>query len=143
MGFPGAALDPFIAGAATFPAGPPAGNSGFTATLVTFGVDLSAFPGVLAVANLELAFIDAGDASLRDAPAGSACGGESLDGFEGCPLASFFAVGCGSDFPAGVDGIIFEILSFSTSTYPKSVLTLNMLSSYATITPYNFLPSLS
>src|SRR6266436_1870018 len=143
MEFPGVALVPFIAGAATFPADPPAGNSGFTATLVTFGEDLSAFPGVLAVANLALAFVDAGDASLPDAAAGSACGCESAAGFGERCAASFFAVGCGPDFPAGVDGIIFKILSFSTSTYPKSVLTLNMLSSYATITPYSFLPSLS
>src|SRR5438445_8782067 len=38
--------------------------------------------------------------------------------------------------------MIEAILSFSTRTYPKSVLTLNMFSSYATITPYSFLPSL-
>jgi len=88
MEFPGVALVPFIAGAATFPADPPAGNSGFTATLVTFGEDLSAFPGVLAVANLALAFVDAGDASLPDATA-SACGCESAVGFGECCAASF------------------------------------------------------
>lgn len=40
----------------------------------------------------------------------------------------------------GAAGMIAAILSFSTNTYPKSVFTLNMLSSYATITPYNFCP---
>ena len=104
IAFACAALDPFIAGAGTFPAGPPAGNSGFTAALVTFGEDLSAFPGVLAVANLALAFVDAGDASLPAATAGSACGCELAAGFGECCAASFFAVGCGPDFPAGVDG---------------------------------------
>src|SRR5882762_4380635 len=94
-------------------------------------------------ADFPPVFVDAGDASLDDTTAGSACGCESLDDFDGRPPVSFFAVGCGSGFAAGVDGIIFEILSFSTSTKPKSVLTLNILSSYATITPYNFLPSFS
>src|SRR5882762_901196 len=140
MAFAGAVVDPFIAGAGTLPAGAPVGNSGFTATFVTFG---DTFPGVLGLADFALAFVDAGDTSLDDATAGEGCGCESADGFGGCWAASFFAADCGSDGPAGVDGMIFEILSFSTRTYPKSVLTLNMLSSYATITPYNFLPSLS
>ena len=50
----------------------------------------------------------------------------------------FFSAGgsvFGAAAPAGVVGIIAAILSFSTSTNPKSVFTLNMLSSYATITP--------
>src|SRR5271156_1391450 len=34
-----------------------------------------------------------------------------------------------------VDGTMSAILSFSTNTYPKGVRTLNMLSSYATMTP--------
>lgn len=44
---------------------------------------------------------------------------------------SLFAAG----WLPGAEGTMEAILSFSTNTNPKSVLTLNMLSSYATITP--------
>jgi hypothetical protein len=80
---------------------------------------------------LALAFVVVGAPPSDDATAGSAFGPASVPG-------SFFAAGALSVFGAalaGVDGTIDAILSFSTRTYPNSVLTLNMLSSYATITP--------
>ena len=59
----------------------------------------------------------------------------------GSPFAAGFVAVFASVESAGVSGMIDAILSFSTSTYPKSVFTLNMLSSYATITPCSFFPS--
>src|SRR5262249_55089439 len=55
--------------------------------------------------------------------------------------AFFLAAACPSPFPA--EGTIDAILSFSISSKPYSVLTLNMLSSKPTITPLNFRPSFS
>jgi len=88
---------------------------------------LSAFPAGLTV--FSLAFAAVADASEDVATAGSACGCESAAGFAGCGAASFFNAEAGSDFPVGVDGMMDSILSFSISSYPNSVLTLNMLSS--------------
>src|ERR1700681_1584396 len=64
-------------------------------------------------------------------------------GFDGAvsdlAAAGFSAAAGGSTFaalrPAVTLGTMEAILSFSTSTNPKSVFTLNMLSSYETITP--------
>src|SRR5208282_174811 len=107
------------------------------AVFVIFGPVFSRLPVAPGSADLALAFVAAAVPSAEDATAGSALGSVPAAG-------SFFATGILSVFGvslAGVDGTIDAILSFSTSTYPKSVLTLNMLSSYATITPYSFLPS--
>src|SRR5208282_3773252 len=113
-----------------------AGTSGFTAALVIFGVAFSCFP-VAGSADFALAFVAAVVPSADDATAGSVFGAASVAGsFFVAGVLSFFGVSL-----AGVDGTIDAILSFSTRTYPKSVLTLNMLSSYDTITPYSFLPS--
>src|SRR5229473_1945081 len=73
-----------------------------------------------------------GEASAAEATAVSAfdCGRGALWG-ESAPL---FEAGCASEL-AGALGTMEAILSFSTKTYPKSVLTLNMFSSYATMTP--------
>ena len=117
-----------IAGAAALLAVVFAGTSGFAAALVIFGEALSVFPADPEFMVFALAFDAAVPASAEVATAGSACGCESPAGFAGCWAPSFFAV-ADSDFPAGVDGIIDSILSFSISSYPYSVLTLNMLSS--------------
>jgi hypothetical protein len=117
-----------------------AGSEGLTAAFPILGGAFSLFAGALA--GLALASFAAGEASVSEAAAVSASG--ALFHFAG---GSFFTgcafLGSFSDPAAGVVGMIDEILSFSTSTYPKSVLTLNMLSSYATITPYSFFPSFS
>src|SRR5258708_4238967 len=64
---------------------------------------------------------------------------------EAFAVVSLFAAGLAvapvAASSVGVSGMIDAILSFSTSTNPKSVFTLNMLSSYATITPCSFFPS--
>ena len=118
-----------IAGAATLAAAVLVGTSGFTAAFVIFGVVLPVFPAGPGSTVFALAFVGVAEASDEDAAAGAACGCESAAGFEGCWLASFFPADAASGFHAGVDGIMDSILSFSTSTNPKSVLTLNMLSS--------------
>jgi hypothetical protein len=94
------------------------GTSGFTAAFVIFAVVLLLFPAVLGSTVLVLAFVGAAEASEDDATAGSACGCASAAGFDGCGAASFFPADTGSGFPAGVDGIMDSILSFSTSSYP-------------------------
>ena len=124
-----AAGDPLIAGAATLAAAVFVGTSGFTAAFVIFGRTFSVFPVVPGPAVFALAFVGAAEVSEDDSTAGSACGCESPPGFDGCWAASFFVADAGSGFPAGVDGTMDAILSFSMSSYPKSVLTLNMLSS--------------
>src|SRR6266478_2425554 len=90
---------------------------------------LAAALGVIAFA---LALLVDGEASAAEATAVSAfdCGRGALWG-ESAPL---FEAGCASEL-AGALGMMEAILSFSTKTYPKSVLTLNMFSSYATMTP--------
>src|SRR5271167_3245838 len=109
----GAAVGAPIAGATAF-VFVLVGTSGFTAAFVIFGAVFSRF-AVAGSADLTLAFVAAVVPSADDATAGSVFAAGVL---------SFFGVS-----PAGVDGTIDAILSFSTSTYPKSVLTLNMLSS--------------
>src|SRR6266436_3682868 len=102
----------------------PAGTSGFTAVAVIFGAAFARFPPADSV-DVALALVVAVVPSADEATAGSAFGSALVAG-------SFFAAGVLSVFgvsPAGVDGTIDAILSLSTSTYPKSVLTLNMLSS--------------
>jgi hypothetical protein len=106
-----------MVGAVTLAAAVFVGTSGFTAAFVIFGVVLPLFP-VLGSAVLALAFVGVAEASDEDATAGSACGCESAAGFEGCWAASFFAADAASGFPAGVEGIMDSILSFSTSSYP-------------------------
>ena len=114
-----AAGEPLVAGAATLPVPVFAETSGFTAAFVAFAGALSAFPPETGLTVFSLAFAAvADDASEDDATAGSACGCESAAGFAGRRAASFFAAEAGSDFPAGADGIMDSILSFSTSSYP-------------------------
>src|ERR1700686_3477668 len=72
----------------------------------------------------EIVFFS-GTASGADTAAALADAGLSVAG------GSVFAALCA----AVTLGTMEAILSFSTNTYPKSVFTLNMLSSYATITP--------
>src|SRR5271163_2617390 len=140
VGFGAAAAGPFRSGATTF-AVAGVGTSGFTAAFPIFGAAFSPFPAA-GSGDFTLALVAGGVAGaaappVDDATAGSVFGSAVAAG-------SFFASGVLSVFgvsPAGVLGTIDAILSFSTSTYPKSVLTLNMLSSYPTITPYSFLPS--
>src|SRR5579872_4248773 len=91
-----------------------AGISGFTAAFVILGTGFSRLPSAGSV-DLALAFVAALASSPEEATAGSAFGSALLAG-------SFFAAGvvlspCGAS-PAGVDGTIDAILSFSTSTYP-------------------------
>src|SRR5271169_2891866 len=125
----GAAVGAPIAGATAF-GFVLVGTSGFTAAFVIFGAVFSRF-AVAGSADLTLAFVAGVVPSADDATAGSVFGAASVaESFFVAGVLSFFGVS-----PAGVDGTIDAILSFSTSTYPKSVLTLNMLSSYDTITP--------
>src|SRR5438552_3267448 len=121
--------DPLIAGAGRLAAAVFVGTSGFTAAFPIFGRALSPFPAGPGSAVLALAFVGVAEASEDDATAGSACGCEPASGLDGCWAASFFPAGGVSGFPAGVDGTMDAILSFSMSSYPKSVLILNMLSS--------------
>src|ERR1700680_93635 len=89
------------------------GTSGFTAALVILGPVFSRFPAA-GSADFALAFVADVVPSADDATAGSAFGSAPVAG-------SFFATGVLSVFgvsPAGVDGTIDAILSFSTRTYP-------------------------
>ncbi len=111
--------DMLLPGAETFAADALAGTPGFAAAFSVFEDAFSDFPGAGAVVFM-LAFVGAAPVPVfaAVATAGSACGCASAAGFEGCWGASFFAAESGSDFAAGAVGIIVEILSFSTSTYP-------------------------
>ena len=113
MAVPAAGTLDLIAGGVTLLALLVAGSAGRTGSLEIFG-----FAGV-ASAGAE-ADGDAGAASAAD--------------FESEDLEGFAAVGELPDAGVGVPdadvvGTIEAILSFSTRTKPKSVLTLNMLSS--------------
>src|SRR5260370_38886528 len=126
--------EPFSAGAAGSPAGAVPGSPGLTGMPVIFPPVLSILfcLSALGVSNLTLALVVDGAGSVTEAMAVS-----GLVCAPGLPLADsalFFVAGWVSVL-AGALGIIEAILSFSTSTYPKSVLTLNMFSSYETITP--------
>src|SRR5207249_3888395 len=124
----GAAGGPLIAGAVALLAVVFAGTSGFAAAFVIFGGALSTFPAGPGFTVLALAFVAAEPASAGFAIAGSVCGvGAPPSNFGG--VAFFFAPAGVSVFPACVDGMMDSILSFSISSYPKSVLILNMLSS--------------
>ena len=131
--------EPFRAGAVASLVVALAGISGLIAAPLIFAADLSACPRLLAfgMTAFVLALVAEGVAAESTAVSGLGWAlAETL-----AESAGFFAADGGSVF-AGAVGMIEAILSFSTSTYPKSVLTLNMFSSYATITPYSFLPSL-
>src|SRR5580698_8442003 len=120
----GVAAGPEMAGATAF-VFVAAGTSGFASVLPNFGTILSCFIDAPGSADFAVAFFAVAVPSAEDATAGSAFGSAFVAG-------SFFAAGVLSVFGvslAGVDGTIDAILSFSTSTYPKSVLTLNILSS--------------
>src|SRR6266849_9062023 len=128
-----AASVPLIVGATASLAEDAAGRSDLTSALVIFG-DLSFFPAAATnVLAVELAAV--GELSAAEATARSVlCCLLELDFVES---GAFFAAACASlpEPLAGATGMMEAILSFSTSTYPKSVLTLNMLSSKETITP--------
>src|SRR5712664_401471 len=129
-----AAGEPFSAGATGSPVGALARSPGFTAVSVIFPAVLSGLfcLAALGVIAFALTLLVDGEASAVEATAVSAfeCGRGALWG-ESAPL---FEAGCASEL-AGALGMMEAILSFSTKTYPKSVLTLNMFSSYATMTP--------
>src|SRR5882757_984849 len=133
---------PLIAGSETLPVAPLAGTAGFTATFVIFGAAFSVLAAVFALAGFVPVFAAVADGSVVAAFDESVC-------VVGAPPsvfgdgASFFPAVAASDFAAGVDGMMDSILSFSISSYPNSVLILNMLSSYETITPYSFRPPFS
>src|SRR6266851_2398698 len=110
-----------------------AGSSDLASALVIFG-DLSFFPAA-ATSVLAVALAAVGELSAAEATAGSLLGCLLELDFAGS--GAFFAAACPSlpEPVVGATGMMEAILSFSTSTYPKSVLTLNMLSSKETITP--------
>src|SRR5260370_14138229 len=111
-----------------------AGSSDLTSALVIFE-DLSFFPAAAATNVLAVALAAAGELSAAEATAGSVLG--CLLELDFVESGAFFAAACASlpEPVAGATGMMEAILSFSTSTYPKSVLTLNMLSCMATNTP--------
>src|SRR5260221_12003259 len=116
------------------------GGSSFGGGGVATGVAMAAFGVALTVV------IGGGVTSPFAAVSGiSGRAAELFTIAEAFVAVSLFAAGLAVAFVAassvGVSGMIDAILSFSTSTKPKSVFTLNMLSSYATITPCSFLPS--
>jgi len=115
--------DTLVAGAAVFPADTDPGAIGFAAVLVAFEDALSVFVPGAGSTVFALAFVGAAPvlAFAGVATAGPGWGCESPAGFDG-----FFVVEFGSFLSAGSEGIIEATLSFSTSTNPKSVLTLNM-----------------
>src|SRR6267154_6010772 len=119
--------EPFSAGGVTATALVAfAGSSGLTAAALIFPSVLSflfCLPE-LATADFSLAFFGDDPPSASFATADSALGW----GFAGALAAS-------ASEAVAAAGMIDAILSFSTRTYPKSVLTLNIFSSYATITP--------
>src|SRR5260370_34408748 len=135
-----AAGEPFSAGATGSPVGALARSPGFPAVSVMFPAALSGLfcLAALGVIAFALALLVDGEASAAEATAVSAFdwGRGALWG-EAAPL---FEAGCASQL-AGALGTMEAILSFSTKTYPKSGLTLNMFSSDATQTPEDFLTS--
>src|SRR4029077_8623571 len=106
-----------------------AGISGFTGVFVILSA-LSRLPAPRSV-DFALAFVAETVPSLDEATVGS--------GFSSGPAeGSFFVAGVLAAFGvsfAGGDGTIAAILYFSNGQLSLWVLTLNMLSSYATITP--------
>src|SRR5271154_2703161 len=118
-----------------------AGTSGFTAGLArmadVFSRLTTAGSGVFSLTGTSVA------ASVPEPVEASAFAGAFAAGLAcgvrfAVAAASFFAAASLSAFESTapiVDGTISAILSFSTNTYPKGVRTLNMLSSYATMTP--------
>src|SRR6266403_3504744 len=126
--------EPFRAGAFASLVDALAGSPGLTGVALIFAADLSGFSRLpeLGMKAFALALVATGAASAREAATLSDFGWGLTAIF--AESKGFFATGCASGL-AGAAGMIEAILSFSTSTYPKSVLTLNMFSSYATITP--------
>jgi len=111
-----------IAGGVTFAVCEVAGSSGRTGSTESFGFADGGSEGPAASEAELLAGVAAGPGICFFSAA-----------FAGLPAAAGVAE-AGVAEP-GVVGMMEAILSFSTSTKPKSVLILNMLSSYATITP--------
>src|SRR5262249_43916371 len=125
----GGAAGSLMAGAASFVTDAFAGNSGLTGVLPIFGAGFSRLADSTA-SGFALALAGSAAAAEPEATAASVAGVV----FSGWG-AAFLVAGWASVLALGVVGMIDAILSFSTSTNPKSVLTLNMLSSKATITP--------
>ena len=152
--FPAGTLG-FSAGGVTFAECEVTGSSGRTGSVESFGFAAAAsefspdVAGVVAALPVEGTLEAPGEVPVED-PAEAAADSAVFFCVVFAGLAAAEAVlgeepfereAAGPEVPgagleaAGVVGMIEAILSFSTSTKPKSVLILNMLSSYATITP--------
>ncbi len=119
-----------IAGGVTFAVCEVAGNSGRTGSVESFGFAGGGSEVSAAFATGLLADVELPDEVAAGAGIGFFSG--ALGGLAAFAEAEEEADGV---VVPGEVGMMEAILSFSTSTKPKSVLILNMLSSYATMTP--------
>src|SRR5882672_1216166 len=117
-----ATAEPFSAGGVTATAVAAfAGSSGLTAVALIFPAVLSFLLCLLALVMTDFSL-----ALVEDDPSAAFA---TADSDFGCGCAFAGALAAGASELVGTAGMIDAILSFSTKTNPKSVLTLNMFSS--------------